>query len=104
MEITRDVILDLIPLYVAGEVSEDTHKLVETFLERDEELADLAASTAATILKESPIHFTKEQTMEAYEKANKMRTIRTLGLAAIIAATIVSMLLIVPLILIFTFQ
>jgi hypothetical protein len=42
--------------------------------------------------------------MEAYEKANKMRTIRTLGLAAIIATTIVSMLLIIPLILIFAFQ
>jgi disulfide bond formation protein DsbB len=104
MEITRDVILDLIPLYVAGEVSEDTHKLVEKFLESDEELTDLAASTAATMLKEVPAHFTKEQAMEAYEKASKMRTIRTLGLAAIIAATIVSMLLIVPLILIFTFQ
>ncbi|TFH32115.1 MAG: zf-HC2 domain-containing protein [Anaerolineales bacterium] len=103
MEITRDVILDLMPLYVAGEVSEDTRRLVEAFLEKDKGLANLAESTAAANLKDVPINFSKEQAMEAFEKANKMRVIRTLGLAAIIATTLLALLLIVPLIYMFVF-
>ena len=43
MEITRDVILDLLPLYLAGEVSEDTRSLVENYLEEDPKLAAIAA-------------------------------------------------------------
>jgi hypothetical protein len=37
--ITRDVIVDLWPLYVSGEASPDTRRLVETFLEQDAEFA-----------------------------------------------------------------
>jgi predicted nucleic acid-binding protein len=103
MEITRDVVLDLMPLYVAGEVSEATRKLVEAYLENDEDLKRLAECAEKTGLKEVPMTEQKELSLEAYEKANKMMVIRTLGLAAIIAATVVSILLIVPLILIFVF-
>jgi len=39
MEVTRDVILDLLPVYLAGEASTDTRALVEAYLERDRELA-----------------------------------------------------------------
>jgi hypothetical protein len=35
MEITRDVISDLWPIYEAGEASDSTRALVEAFLERD---------------------------------------------------------------------
>jgi hypothetical protein len=35
MEITRDVISDLWPIYETGEASDDTRALVEAFLERD---------------------------------------------------------------------
>lgn len=38
MRVTRDVVLDLLPLYAAGEVSADTRALVEEFLEQDPEL------------------------------------------------------------------
>ena len=37
---TRDVIVDLWPLYVSGEASADTRALVEAFLERDPEFAE----------------------------------------------------------------
>jgi hypothetical protein len=40
MEITRNVILDLLPLYLADEVSDDTRLLVEKYLETNPELAD----------------------------------------------------------------
>jgi ferric-dicitrate binding protein FerR (iron transport regulator) len=39
MKVTRDVILDLWPVYEAGEASADTRALVETFLEADPEFA-----------------------------------------------------------------
>jgi len=41
MNITRDVITDLWPVYVAGEASADTRALVEAFLRQDPEFARL---------------------------------------------------------------
>jgi anti-sigma factor RsiW len=41
MKITRDVITDLLPLYLAGEASDDTNALVEAFLAQDAEFAKL---------------------------------------------------------------
>lgn len=40
MNVTRDVILDLLPLYIAGEASPATRALIEEFLSRDPELAE----------------------------------------------------------------
>jgi anti-sigma factor RsiW len=37
--VTRDIIADLYPLYVSGEASADTRRLVENFLEQDTEFA-----------------------------------------------------------------
>lgn len=39
MEVTRNVIQDLLPLYLAGEVSPETRKLVDEFLSQDATLA-----------------------------------------------------------------
>jgi anti-sigma factor RsiW len=41
MNITREVISDLWPVYVSGEASADTRTLVESFLEQDSEFATL---------------------------------------------------------------
>jgi len=41
INITRDVIADLLPVYESGEASEDTRNLVREFLERDPEFARL---------------------------------------------------------------
>jgi anti-sigma factor RsiW len=38
MKVTRDVVMDLLPLYVAGEACADTRALVEEFLEQDADL------------------------------------------------------------------
>jgi len=83
-EITNNVILDLLPLYLAGEVSEDTATLVKNYLESDSELAETAKQMAkADSLGKVPIPFRKESAMESYEEAKKWITIRTLGLMAI---------------------
>jgi hypothetical protein len=41
MEITRDIAIDLLPLYQSGEASADTRAAVEQFLQRDPSLARL---------------------------------------------------------------
>jgi predicted anti-sigma-YlaC factor YlaD len=40
MNVTREVILDLLPLYLAGEASPATRALVEEYLKQDPELAE----------------------------------------------------------------
>lgn len=56
MSVTRDVILDLLPLYLAGEASPATRELVEAHLQRDAELAELVRTqkTATPSLEVAP--------------------------------------------------
>jgi len=83
-EITKDVILDLLPLYLAGEVSEKTAELVKKYLEDDPELAEKTKEMAkADSLGKVPIPFKKESALETYNEAKKWMTIRVLGLAGI---------------------
>jgi anti-sigma factor RsiW len=42
MNVTREIVKDLLPLYMGGEASPDTGRLVEAFLREDPELAALA--------------------------------------------------------------
>ncbi len=44
MNVTAEVVKDLLPLYVAGEASADTRALVEEFLRTDPQLATLATA------------------------------------------------------------
>ena len=93
-EVTKEVILDLLPLYLAGEVSEETAALVKKHLESDPELAETAKEMAkADSLNKVPIPFKRETAMETYNEAKKWMTIRTLGLAAIAALVLISFLL-----------
>ncbi len=83
-EVTNKVILDLLPLYLADEVSEETAALVKKHLEANPELAETAKEMAkADSLNKVPIPFKKETAMETYQEAKKWMTIRVLGLAGI---------------------
>lgn len=70
MEVTRDVILDLLPLYLADEVSPDTRALIDKYLETDPELAQLAKeqSAAMKLSGDIPVPLTEEDKMKAYRK------------------------------------
>lgn len=46
MNVTREVIQDLLPLYQEGEVSPDTRRLVEEYLATDSELREQMTATA----------------------------------------------------------
>lgn len=83
-EVTKEVILDLLPLYLAGEVSAETSVLVRKYLEADPELAETAKEMAkADSLGKVPLPFKREAAMETYQEAKKWMTIRTLGIAVV---------------------
>jgi anti-sigma factor RsiW len=91
MEITRDVILDLLPLYLADEVSADTRAIIDKYLETDSELANLAQKTAKIQLSEDiPIPLSKENQMEAYKEAQRLILRRTVIWAAVIAVALLA--------------
>jgi anti-sigma factor RsiW len=93
MEITRDVILDLLPLYVADEASADTKALVGRYLEKDPELADIARESAAMDLPaDAPFPLTQEDMMEAYKEAKRLMFLRTVVLAGIISFSALAIL------------
>jgi hypothetical protein len=70
MDVTRDVILDLMPLYLADEVSPDTRALIDKYLETDPELAKLARdqSAAMKLSGDIPVPLTEEDKMKAFRK------------------------------------
>ena len=85
-KITRDVVLDLLSLYLADEVSADTRVLVEEYLETDPELASIAEESAVMELSSDiPIPLTKEDQMKAYTEAKRIMLLRTVVLAAMMA-------------------
>ena len=89
MEITKNVILDLLPLYLADEVSEDTRTLVENYLETDKELADLAKQSAAMGLPgDIPVSLTDEDKMKTYKKTRWL-----LFLTIVILSILISLIL-----------
>lgn len=87
MEITKNVILDLLPLYLADEVSADTRALIEEYLETDPELAEIAKQSAAVELPgDIPIPLTQEDKMKAYKKSKTIMIVTIVLLAALMAA------------------
>ncbi len=86
MDVTRDVILDLLPLYLANEVSADTRTLVKKYLETDPRLARLAEQSPAMGFSDDiPVPLTTEDKMEAYLEAKRFMLKRNLIWAGVIA-------------------
>lgn len=55
MNVTREVILDLLPVYLAGEASADTRTLVEDYLQHDAALAHSVRLQAADGFATTPL-------------------------------------------------
>jgi anti-sigma factor RsiW len=72
MNITRDVVTDLWPLYESGEASADTRRLVEEFLKGDPELARrLREDESAKLLAAVPAPPSPDQETRALSAARK---------------------------------
>ncbi len=90
IEITRPVILDLLPLYLANEASADTRALVEQYLAINPELAKLAKETKMTeLMQDIPIPLTEKDKLEAFKEARRLEFLRTM----FVVVAICSMLL-----------
>lgn len=81
-KIPQHVILDLLPSYLANEVSEETRNLVDEYLKHDPQLATLAEqATKASSLQEIPAPLKKENEMESLKKAKKQMVLRNIYMA-----------------------
>ena len=92
MKVTRDVILDLLPLYLAEEVSPDTQDLVQGFLEQDADLAKLAGRWRKQLPGPPPPPLNLDAQAQAYRKAQQWIALRTVGLAAVITIGVLGLL------------
>lgn len=90
MEITKNVILDLLPLYAANEVSADTRALVEKYLETDPELANVANRLDELEKPEKiPVPLSRDDELSAYKKARMIKFLITIILAGVFSIFLV---------------
>src|SRR5262245_1895000 len=74
MKVTREVILDLLPLYLAGEASPATRALVEEYLRQDPELERRVRAGDAALLPDVALRPAPETALRSL-----VRTRRALG-------------------------
>jgi len=80
MKITRDIITDLLPVYLSGEASTDTKTLVEAYLQDDPEFAKLIDENSA-VLPDGQINLSKETEMNTLNKTQKLLQKRSVYMA-----------------------
>ena len=92
--ITRNIILDLLPLYLANEVSADTRAFVDKFLETDPQLAKVVRQSIAIEASEDiPVSLSQDDKIKSYKKAKRIITIKTIILASIISSILIFIIL-----------
>ncbi len=73
MKMTREVILDLLPVYLAGEASQDTRTLVEDYMKQDEELARrVRLQFAENFSKVAPSGLAPDLELRSLRRARKL--------------------------------
>jgi len=84
MEITRNVILDLLPLYLANEVSSDTRILIQDYLEKDTEMANFVKqSELKKEVGDIPVLLNVEDKVKTLRKTKLFLFIFTIIIAAL---------------------
>lgn len=70
--ITRNIILDLLPAYIAGEASDDTRKLVDEFAENDAQIARLIrAGSGESMIGELKLALPADGELKALAKTQR---------------------------------
>lgn len=72
MEITREVVNDLMPVYLAGEASADTARLVDEFLAKDSEFARAVRGDGARELLGKPVTLLPNEAKRALELTKRL--------------------------------
>ena len=100
-EVTKNIILDLLPLYISGEVSADTAALVKDYLDSDPKLSEIAEKMAqANSNNEVPAPRSKEAEMEGFEKTKQLMIIRSTIVISLIATFLCTAMLFIPVVMI----
>ena len=82
MNITRDIIIDLLPLYVSGECSPDTKQLVDKYLKDHPDLGQRAQEIAANPLPAAiPRQLKNGDEIKSLKKTRKRLKVRSVILA-----------------------
>ena len=90
MNVTRDVVIDLLPLYYSKECSRDTKTLVEEYLKTDPDFEKLANRFAQNLLSKSiPQQLSEEDEMKSLSKTRRQLRLRSFILALAIFFSIV---------------
>ena len=90
MNVTRDVVIDLLPLYYSKECSRDTKVLVEEYLKADPDFEKLANRFAQNLLSKSiPQRLSEEDEMKSLSKTRRQLRLRSFILALAIFFSIV---------------
>jgi anti-sigma factor RsiW len=96
-EVTKNIILDLLPLYIGGEASEDTAHLVRQYLETDPELAELARQMEKSNAQNAaPALRSKEAEMEGFEKTKQLLVIRSTIVVSLVAMFLCAAMFFIP--------
>ena len=85
MAVTREVIMDLLPLYLSEEASTDSRALVKEHLENDAELARMATQWKDRLPEPPPVPVNPDAQAMAYQEAKRQIANRVITLAAAIA-------------------
>jgi hypothetical protein len=85
MNVTRNVILDLLPLYYSDEASPDTRNLIDEHLAGDPDLARVAAEGLSRLKAPPPPPVNPEAEAMAYLEAKRQIANRVITLAIVIA-------------------
>ncbi len=90
MDITRDIVLDLLPLYVAGECSPDTKRLVAGYLQTHPDLKQQAQQIAANLLPATaPPRLKQDDELKSLQKTRRLLRLRSVLLAGAIFFSLV---------------
>jgi anti-sigma factor RsiW len=73
MNVTREVIVDLLPVYLSGEASPATKELVESYMKQDPELAQLLRSQwVENLNKATPATLPPELELRAFRRTKSL--------------------------------
>ena len=79
MNVQREVILDLVPLYLSGEASPATKQLVEQYAQQHTDIADLISDASVDVFAEREEYsLPKELEMKSMERTKLLLRIRSI--------------------------
>ena len=85
MTVSREIILDLLPLYFSDEASPDTRALIEEHLGHDPDLARLADQWKERLPATPPAPVNPDAQALAYSEAKRQIANRVITVAAVVA-------------------